>query len=236
MTHPLVIPYLATKYGEELRFSLRSIERHLPEVEVVVIGDQPEWLTGVTHITFDQSQGSKYENSTAIMRMAVERFERFVWTNDDIFFLDDVERLLLWNRGPVAEVAARYRERYADVGDLPYVEGMEVTAAMLVGQGFADPLSFEVHAPLPVESSVMARALDLGRLLPPGVAFHKRTAYGNLLGEPSQRCDDFKVTMGHPAFDPLWPVVSTDTDTFRWQPVGSYLQGRFPARSRFERK
>ncbi|MGJ3558831.1 hypothetical protein ACR6C2_07580 [Streptomyces sp. INA 01156] len=54
---------------------------------------------------------------------------------------------------------------------------MQETRDLLVDQGCPDPLSYELHVPLPVEKTPMLHALDTGRHLD---VLHKRTAYGNL--------------------------------------------------------
>jgi hypothetical protein len=47
----IVIPYKDFK-GQELRYTLRSIQKFVEDPEITIIGDKPWWIKNVHHIPF----------------------------------------------------------------------------------------------------------------------------------------------------------------------------------------
>ncbi|MGC5412576.1 hypothetical protein ACPXCX_54350, partial [Streptomyces sp. DT225] len=78
-----------------------------------------------------------------------------------------VDEMPVLHRGPVRGVEAYYATR----GNGSYLQGLRETRDLLVGLGHRDPLSYELHVPLPVTKAGMLHALDIGRHLP---VLHKR--------------------------------------------------------------
>lgn len=85
---------------EELRYSLRSLERHLKaDYEVVIVGDKPAWLTNVTHIPYERNNsevGSALKNTLRMMLLLLDWLEAtgeddawFLRMYDDVYFLKD---------------------------------------------------------------------------------------------------------------------------------------------------
>jgi hypothetical protein len=66
MNIPVIIHYKADKEGNgsDLRMTLRSFERFMPDVgEVIIVGDGHGWLTGVTHIPFKHPYKSNKDSN-----------------------------------------------------------------------------------------------------------------------------------------------------------------------------
>lgn len=84
--------------GNELRFSLRSLEKHLKEdFRVWLIGDCPVWASyEVRHIPFDRftlSSGAAFTNNANIAKkilLACQKFNRFLLIADDQYLLKDI--------------------------------------------------------------------------------------------------------------------------------------------------
>lgn len=72
----------------ELRYSLRSIEKYLKYNKVFVVGEKPTWLQGVTHIPYPDEHKEK-ETRIALKVLVACKDERvskeFLFMNDDIF-------------------------------------------------------------------------------------------------------------------------------------------------------
>lgn len=224
----LVIP-VREGPNEELRYALRSIAENLAVDRVWLAGHAPEWATNVEHIATVQS-ATKWENSTGNLRAACEHpevSEEFVLSNDDVYVLEPMTEVPIYHRGPVAEVLAEQ----AGMEWNPYITGMRATLDRLRETGHPNPLSFELHIPMPVPKAVMLAALDLGSDIP---VWHKRTAAGTLGGLQGEQIADVKI-------HGRWEVpaagqrfVSTNDRTFQTGQVGRWLRDRFPARCRFE--
>lgn len=87
----MTIAYPLTSQNDysELKYSLRSVEKFIPQpYEVLIIGDVlPEWLTGVTHITLPDVPGKKQLSIRRKILAALEYAEEVIFFNDDYFLL-----------------------------------------------------------------------------------------------------------------------------------------------------
>ena len=84
--------------GEELRLSIRSIEKYVhPEAGITVLGEKPDWYTGhfincprLRHARGDPTNRTPFRDTHAKIQVATrcpEIPERFVWLMDDTYFL-----------------------------------------------------------------------------------------------------------------------------------------------------
>lgn len=76
--------------NNEIRYSLRSIEKHLKGYnKVFIVGECPEWLTNVIHIPFKESgHASKNILDKLLLACNDERVsENFMFFNDDFFLI-----------------------------------------------------------------------------------------------------------------------------------------------------
>jgi len=83
----------------ELRYSLRSLEKHLKSpFEIVFVGDKPDWVQNVTHIPYtrDNTKTSLW-NTLRMMELFLEyqlrsgfQCDQFIRMYDDVYFLRDM--------------------------------------------------------------------------------------------------------------------------------------------------
>lgn len=222
--------------NEELRYSLRSL-RNLEHGTVWIVGYKPPWVTGVGHLPTRQDR-SKYENSTANLLAAAthpEVSEDFVLMNDDFFVVKPVDQVPVLHRGPVVRVEHHYYEKYKDQMPGDYRLGMTQTKYLLERWGHADPLSYEVHVPMPLEKAkvveVLKRAFDTEKIR----ALHKRTLYGNVWDLGGTEIADTKVLSNGFWHPNGLPFVSTNDSSFKIGSIGVSLRKRFPDPSPYER-
>lgn len=204
--------------NEELRYSLRSLV-NLEHDRVWVFGAKPDWYIG-KHIAVPQD-GSKQANVKAALMATVEHrrvSDPFLLFNDDFYAIAPAEPRL-YDRGPASEVIAHYA--LAHPGGT-YLEALERTSALLESMGHRDPLSYELHLPMPVRKDIMREVLRL-------VAEHgdpslvHRTIHGALAGEPSETIADVKVYGADDAL-PAGSWLSTCDRSFPYvQPLLSRL-------------
>jgi hypothetical protein len=222
--------------NEELRYSLRSL-RNLPHERVWVFGGAPEWICGAELVPVDQHD-TKYRVTTAAMRAACRHpdvSDPFVLFNDDFYVMRPVPEVPVLHRGPVTAVLAYYERRWG--GRSRYSIGMRETAALLRSLGFDDPLSYELHVPLPIHKAAMLEALDAGEAS--GITvLHKRTLYGNLARLGGERLADCKIVStrdgrisGRHVTDAHTWLSSSDAS---FAGLAPFLQHRFPRPSPFE--
>jgi hypothetical protein len=91
----IVIPLKKNDYwGQEIRYALRSLEKNFKEkFEVHLIGHCPEWCKNVNHITLEENfsdPDKKTSNIGKALKVAMEKFSRFVWSYDDVYFIKPV--------------------------------------------------------------------------------------------------------------------------------------------------
>lgn len=230
-TPDLVVPVREGAVNEALRYALRSWAAHLPHRRVWLIGHRPRWAANVKHIPTRQP-GTKYANTTLAMRIACEHPEisdPFLWVNDDMFVMHSVEQMPVLHRGPVRNVEAYYEARSSGA----YLHGMRQTRDLLVKLGHEDPLSYELHVPMPVGKQGMLDALAVGRDIP---VLHKRTLYGNLAELGGSEIRDVKILHRRPqGYDESSVFLSTMPDSFAAGAVGIYIRRSFRQASRYER-
>lgn len=114
----LVIPYRISGEGLELRYAIRSIQKHFSSLSgVLLIGQRPAWYTG-DFIPFDDIKGKKELTMQTKILQAPDGV--FLYSNDDFFALQDFNTDLpdyfdttcldLAERHPQAD----YREMYSN--------------------------------------------------------------------------------------------------------------------------
>jgi hypothetical protein len=230
----IVIPVRPGDDNEELRYTLRGIAAHVPHRTVWVVGHCPPWVSlQVQHIPVAQ-RGTRWENSRANRMAACEHpnvAENFLLFNDDFFVLEPVERIPLHHRGTVRQVAG---EHLREGRRTEYLAGMRATARFLRECGVDEPLSYELHVPMPCTKRGLATALrvaeDSGIAVP-----HVRTLYGNLAApdRPGTFLADVKVADPNqrPPDDALF--VSSKDRSFAGA-LGRWVHERLPDPCRYE--
>lgn len=211
--------------NEELRYSLRSLV-NLPHGTVWIAGHKPRWVTDeVRHIPVQAKPGS-HVNAKANLRAACQHpevAERFVYFNDDFFVMQALTELPVMHRGPLSAVIQSGNMATA------YTRAMRKTLDILAARGVAEPLMYDLHAPMLVDKAGMLEALALCSY--PMV--QERTLYGNLQAIGGERRHNHKVRRSEKGWS-SWPFLSTNDSTFASLPVGDHIRATFPDRSPYE--
>lgn len=186
----LMYAYKATEDdGEELRYSLRSVEQnlHMPDLNVMIVGDRPSWFKGGMHVPGNPSEDKPFnmlynsvEGSRALTELGVSEA---IYLSDDHLLMFPQEDVMPLSWGTLDE-HVRYYRRIKAHGDW-YREAIQETQRLVDRDTYLgkDALSFELHMPLPFYPEDLVGALDRylkpeeGRPLP-----FWRTMYGNLVG------------------------------------------------------
>lgn len=205
--------------NEELRYSLRSLV-NIPHGRVFLVGDGPSWVKDVEKIIVPRKR-DKQDTAEENLRVALttpQISDPFLLMNDDFFIMQPLEKIPVWDMGDLKWVISDHAESR-------YRTAMERTYQKLLDLGAIAPVSFELHMPMLIEKVGMLLALSLGQ----GIhGVHNRTLYGNLMGLESEYHPDMKVyrkdtSKGYEQ----WPFISTSDRTFRFHPVGRYIQRAF---------
>lgn len=221
--------------NEELRFSLRSVARNLPHNKVWIAGHRPAWVTNVESIELDPLP-DKYDNQRQSLLAACDTEEvsdPFILMNDDFFVMRPIDRVEVLHGPTVAE----HHQSYIDAGkspDAPHVRAIWSTLEELRRWGYENPLTYELHSPLPMSKSALAGMLRRSVARP----FLWQTAYAVIAEHVGAKGYDAKndvVGAGSPeAFAALSPYLSTYDGSFKNEHIGAYIRAAFPAPCAYE--
>lgn len=216
--------------NEELRFSLRSVAANLPVESVTIVGDPPGWVTGCRVLPGNRYH-TKVRNVYDNVRIAAEDPQvpaEFVLMNDDFYVLEPVTTIPTLHRGPLAA----HRDRLHPHRTW-WTVSLDATIAFLRDRGFENPLSYELHTPMPVVKEKMAAVLSTAADYQPDNPPQWRTIYGNLAGIGGELARDAKIAQPDRPARERGTFLSTDDGAFALEVVAE-LRERFPEPSPYE--
>ncbi len=208
----------------ELRYSMRSVERHLKGVgKVWIVGHVPEWLDNIHEIKMaDISQGYEPEfNVMTKLKRAAESYylsEDFLFMNDDFFFLSDMNatEIPYFYDGTIQDwLAKRSLDRYGHCANNTLKELNKLNRPTK---------NFELHYPMVFNKEV------LGNMLPAKHSLTIRSLYANMMsieGVQSDDCKSDRPPLPDAKFYSTKPKVNID--------VQKFLLESFPNPSKYER-
>lgn len=233
-THLLVLYKSEPTDGEELKYSLRSLEKNLhidTDYTITVVGDMPTWIQGAEHLHGNPHQDDKVRN---MMHNVVEGCrhlqgeERAYFFADDYILMDPTEEILPCYWGRLADQVELVTGRFGK--DHWYSRSMKATYR--ITSAFSEePRSWDLHRPMPLQP---ARAVEvLSPLLKAGTVPFWRTTYGELAGfdRPAYHAHDGKYHSGRYPIGVPW--VSTDEAMWQARP-GRTIRKRLDTPSRWE--
>jgi hypothetical protein len=169
--------------NDELRYSLRSIEKNMPKGRVWVVGHRPIWYIG-DFIPVDDI-GGKFDNIVNCIKTVSENndiSDNFILMNDDFFALNPIDKLKNYHGGLLENKIARYKElRMAP----KYIRLLELTLKQLKENGINNPIDYDIHVPIIMNKTILKDAINL--------AFFPRSAYGNLAKLEAIKITDVKI-------------------------------------------
>jgi hypothetical protein len=210
--------------SEELRYSLRSLS-NLPHDRVFIIGEKPAWVTNVEYIPIPQT-GTKVQNVSANLFAAIKNddiSDNFILMNDDFFIMKPMDELLDYDFGPLKDVIDAYKIRYPDESD--YIKRKIMMYNHLLGAGYQDPLSYELHVPMRIDKHETRRIIRDAK----GARLYQfRTYYGNYAGIKSTTIKDVKIFLDPTHNDPDYnadPQGYMESQQFLSATGGSFKRG-----------
>lgn len=221
----------------EIRYSLRSAEKFFDFGRVFVVGEIPEWMTGVVHLPVRDPFSNKLKNARSkYLAACAERSlsAEFVLMNDDFFFLERTDEIPAYSRGTLAGMIERHPTQKGY-----YFDAMRATRHRLDGMGVDPVLDFEVHAPMVFDK---ARLASIAGMVGEEKPYLLRTCYGNLANlerEDMSRAalNDFKaanLTEFVHQTSRTRPFLSINDALVASVEFRTWIARKFPKPSRFE--
>lgn len=219
--------------NNELRYSLRSlVNLEGGHGQVWIIGEKPAWLHNVEHVQVEdnfryKSQNVRHKILTACQRTDLS--ERFVYMNDDFFFL----RPQLLKPYAMSSLRALLELHKAKQGSNRYIGCMRSTLDYLVAAGVPEPVNFDLHYPMIFEKKKFVDLFAQEK----EAWFLYRSVYGNLTGAETKMVPaDFKI---HNIMDFYRmrqnSFISTSDRVVRVQEFQEFLREEFSEESAYER-
>jgi len=226
------IVYICRKgENEELRYSLRSIVKNLPESRVWLVGHKPDWYVG--DFIEVEDIGSKFTNIFNAMAVAADSKEisnNFVFMNDDFFLLQPIKSIPRLRGGRLIDKLQTYKDLAGP--NATYVSLLSKTYKKLVKAGINDPIDYDIHVPMHFNKKKLKSVID-GTTLP-------RSAYGNAFSVSGKTISDVKRYNPRSRLSSRSPkdlegllFVSTDDTSFE-ELRDSLLVDMFPEPSKYE--
>lgn len=187
--------------NEELRYSIRSLEKNLPDVNVWIVGYKPKWYTGNFIPVKDVStKFNNIHNALSVIATHPDIADDFVLMNDDFFVLKPMSEIPIVHGGLLSE---KIREYYRLSPSSHYAHLLSKANNFLVSRGIEQALDYDLHMPLPVNKQKLAETIKY-RHMP-------RSLYGNLQGIGGTPQNDVKAYSGNSRLSER--SISIDSDT-----------------------
>ena len=213
---------------DELKYSLRSVEKNFPINKVWFVGGQPKGFKNVSRLQHEQVGNCKWELIRSSMWKAVnteELTEDFFLFNDDFFVMKPVDTDSFRNFVD-GTLDRRIQELHKNEGMNPYCRTLFKLEQELLTM-HEPTMNYDVHLPMLLNKGQVRSTLY--KCSSPQM----RSAIGNLNGLPFVIHPDVKVyDLESVPTDETY--LSTNDDTFQKGKVGQYIRETFSKKSRFE--
>lgn len=213
---------------DELKYSLRSVEKNFPINRVWFIGGQPKGFQNIVRLQHEQIGNCKWELIRSSMWKAInaeDLTEEFFLFNDDFFVMKpvDTDSFINFVDGTLSR---RIDELHTEHGMNPYCRTLFKLEQEL--RTMHEPtMNFDVHLPMLLNKEQVKATLY--KCSSPQM----RSAIGNLNRLPFVVHNDVKVyDLESVPVDETY--LSTNDDTFDKGKVGKYIRETFATKSRFE--
>ena len=217
--------------NEELRYSLRSVVKNLPESRVWVVGYKPDWYVGDFIPVPDVS--SKFNNiHNLINHIAFDDriSDDFIMMNDDFFVVRPLDTVPVYHGGLLKDKINKYYELSPNS---PYNRMLSRTYNNLINDGIQEPLDYDIHIPLPFNRSKLRETIVMKGL--------PRSTYGNHAGIGGEYMPDVKTysrgsrmaRRSHKFLDSDLPYISCEDESFK-SILHGVLRDMFPEPSKYE--
>lgn len=228
-----VVYFVREGENEELRYSLRSVDKNLPHRRLWIYGGKPEWanpdeFVQIPQNSTDKTKWDKVQENLRRVAINDEITEDFVLMNDDFFINQPITRIEPAIAGTLQQHIERIERNYRNA---PTTYTIELRRAQRVLEEAGLPTnSYELHIPMIINRKKLAETLAF---FTPRHA--TRSLYGNLNRVGGSRQKDCKIIrLGQP-FDREARFLSSDDSTWGDTELGRFIRGRFPDKSRWEK-
>lgn len=219
----------ANAKSEELRFSLRSIEKNMDHGKVWFYCGCPGGFIPDEYVPHDQKGPTKWERvrSSLIQVCRNDKIGKQFWLfNDDFFIMQPMQSAKNYHRGLLSDHIKDIELRHCG-GSTGYTRNLRLCEQQLREAGMTT-LDYAIHVPLLVDRAKMLEALQMFPRCP-----MFRSIYGNYAQIGGDFIKDCKTTDPERIIDPEDPFFSTSNRAFSGR-VMEQMQKFFPDPCKYE--
>lgn len=216
--------------NEELRYSLRSVERNFPHRLVIIYGGKPDDIEPDAYHRIKQEGATKWEKvrNTLIKVCQNNGITPDFWLfNDDFFVMEPIAEPVNYYDGTLQERIDQLKA--ATFGQLSlYTKQLLHLVATLKDAGIEEPLNYAHHTPMLINRKKMLETLEK---YPDEPMF--RALYGNINRIGGINAPDVKF-MGRRRPATIGAIVSTADESWNQEKIGEIIREAFPEPSHWE--
>lgn len=216
--------------SEELRYSLRSIEKNMTHGKVWFYCGKPEGLHPDEYVAKRQHGFMKWEKAKSSLIEACmndQITDKFWLFNDDFFVLKRMTSTKPLFDGSMRDHILQIEYRY-DNKQTGYTKMLRATEAMLEDAG-CSTFNYAIHVPMLIDREGMLETLQM---FPSCPMF--RCLYGNYQMIGGTGHEDVKIREMDVSIPEGSDFVSTDDDTFAQGKVGKEIRSLFKEKCKYE--
>lgn len=225
-----VVYILKNGKNEELRYSLRSVEKNYPHGKIWFYGGKPVDINPDRFIRVFQEGKTKWEKVRNTLVMVCENddiTEDFWLFNDDFFVIKPVKKPVNYYDGTLAERIKVIEKATFGVAS-EYSLKLRHLLKTLQDAGVSEPLNYAHHTPMLINRKKM---LDVLERFPNEPMF--RSLYGNIFKIGGKNMPDVKFYQRRQPW-PIGEYVSTADESWNGEKIGFVIREQFNKSSRFE--
>lgn len=228
-----VVYFVKDGANDELRYSLRSVEKNLNHRKVWIYGGKPANIQPdeYVHIIQNTRIGTKWDRVRKMMRevcLNSKITEDFILFNDDFYVLKNTEEIRPEYRGSLSDHIITLESAY---NDRPTEYSLELRKAYRKLKDLGLPtFSYELHTPIIFNRH---KLLEIMGAFPD--THCTRTLYGNYYQIGGEQVEDVKIYANGQDINKEARFLSSEDSVFESSGVKKCLDEKFPTKSRFEK-
>lgn len=223
--------------NNEIRYSLRSVEKHLKGVRnVYIVGQKPLWLGNLIHIPADDPLNYNADGNIAMKVLKVCEIEDlsddFLFINDDHIFLKDIQASEIPNYYKFDLV--KKSEKYFEGG--LYVQRLKRTRDILKKRKLPT-LHFDCHTPIILNKKKFPEVIEYFAYRD-GIGYTMKSLYANFLRLEGVHRPDLNIkspsTLSAITQATEGETIMAFNDRGLSGDLKKFLQIKFPNKSKYE--
>lgn len=196
--------------NDELRYSLRSIDRNLEHRKVWFVCGKPDGLVPDEYMDHVQEGSTKWQRvrSSLIEVCKNDNITKQFWLfNDDFYVMNPIDKQFMYHRGLLADHIKDVERRHAGM-ITGYTRQLRLCEEQLRDAGLTT-LDYAIHVPMLVDREKMLQTLEMFPRCP-----MFRSLYGNYAKVGGEFIKDCKTVDANKIIDTDAPFFSTSNRAF----------------------